>query len=364
MSDFAGVPRKAFAPKVNVILALSILLGLGAGALLAIALEAFDNRIRTQDDAVHALGIPSLGYMPAFALAKPANSPGVRSRVGNLIPLAKERLLRSRKAKPGLGERFALEPLDAGNSDIEVESPGKAPAHPELVTLSTPNASISEALRTIRASLLFSSVDNPMQVLMVTSASEGEGKTSLAANLAVTLAQSSHRTLLIDADLRSPSCDRYFNIDPARPGLADILVGHRQLGECVVQIDTEDLFVLPAGSDTPNPAEMLGSKKMSELLEYLTKGYDYIVIDSPPVLPVADPLLLSRFVDSTLFVVRSGETRKPAAKEAIARLRRAGARIAGMIVTAVPEESSEYGAYGAYGQNGKSRRRGQARAFG
>ncbi len=210
------------------------------------------------------------------------------------------------------------------------------------MTISAPHAAVSEALRTIRAGILLSSADNPVRVVMVTSSKASEGKTTLSANLAVTLAQASYRTLLIDSDLRHPRASSYFGISASSVGLVHYLVGAADKTSIISDTAVPNLSVISPGAPSPNPAELVGSSKMNQLLKELSETFDYIVIDSPPVLPVADSLMLSRNVDGLIFVVRSGETERPAAKEAVRRLRRVAAPLLGVVVNGLAGSVKTY----------------------
>jgi capsular exopolysaccharide synthesis family protein len=220
-----------------------------------------------------------------------------------------------------------------------------------IVALSAPHSAIAEALRTIRANVLLSSADYPPRIIMMTSSIQGEGKTTMLANLAVTLAQAGHRTLMIDGDLRMAGLSGLFsNVScEHRPGLSDLLARHLPLEQTVHQTAVPSLDILPAGTKAPNPAELVGSETMKRLLTGLKERYDFILIDSPPVMAVADALLLSRMVDSVLFVVRSAITPRLVARDARQKLVHVRARIIGVILNDVSsasytQEALRYGA--------------------
>jgi capsular exopolysaccharide synthesis family protein len=175
----------------------------------------------------------------------------------------------------------------------------------------------------------------------ISSAIQGEGKTTILANLAVSLAQAQHRTLIIDADLRLAGLSRLFqSTEQTHPaGLSDLLTGQRSLEESISPTLVPHLDILPAGSTAPNPAELVGSASMKRLLHGLRDRYDFILVDTPPIMAVADALLISRVVDSVLLVVRHGFTPRSVAREARLKLSRVKARVLGLVLNVVPESS-------------------------
>jgi capsular exopolysaccharide synthesis family protein len=186
---------------------------------------------------------------------------------------------------------------------------------------------------------------------MMASSIQGEGKTTILANLAVTLAQAKHRTLMIDADLRMAGLSNIFreSDNDTRPGLTDLLTRQLPLEATIHSTSVEHLDILPAGTKAPNPAELVGSESMKRLLAGLKDRYDFILVDTPPVMAVADALLVSRTVDSVLFVVRSGVTPRQIAREARQKLMHVKARIIGVILNDVSSsnhlrEAVKYGA--------------------
>lgn len=323
ISDQAALPRQPFSPKISIILCLSLILGFGLGCSLALVLAALDNRISGADDAEQALALPPLGSIPAFTRA------AIEGRQ-NILRLPKFSKASGKKSK-------------TLNGNLPAPKDEDLPRH--LVTISAPQAAVSEALRTIRAGVLFSSADNPARVILVSSCAKGEGKTTVATNLAVSLAQASYKTLLIDADLRNPTASRYFGIASNTDGLVNFLTGHAQIKDILLPTSIPMLSIIAAGAVTPNPAEMLGSRKLAEALRYFATRFDFVILDSAPAFPVADTLMLSRAVDGVLFVVRSGRTERPLAQEGVRRLRRVGARLIGVVVNGVPAEAEYYPPY-------------------
>jgi len=205
---------------------------------------------------------------------------------------------------------------------------------PEDLVIDKPNSRFAEAVRTIRTALLLSNVDNPPKSVMVTSSVPGEGKTLTAVSLARAAALAGQRTIIVDCDLRQPSVHGALGVENQR-GVVECLIGEVTPDEAV-EIDTRTgLHYLTAGSHAPNPPDLLGSEAMHRLLGLLTRSYDLVVIDTPPVLPVADSMVLVRQVDKALFLVRWGTTRRETAMEGLGQIANSPADLAGVVLTQV-----------------------------
>ena len=170
-----------------------------------------------------------------------------------------------------------------------------------------PQSLSAESYRSIRTSIKYSSLDNPIKTIVVTSSNCGEGKSTVAGNLAFSLSQNGSRTLLIDCDLRKPSLHKKFLI-PNDKGITDVLFDKQDLKDVIKKIEN-NLYLLPCGTIPPNPAEILGSKTMEEFLDELSINYDYIILDTPPVLAVTDAQLLAAKADATVLVVKANKTK-------------------------------------------------------
>jgi len=214
-----------------------------------------------------------------------------------------------------------------------------------LITLTEPRSAAAEAYRTLRTNLMFSSVENPISTLVVTAPAEGEGKSLVLANLAVTFAQSGHRTILVDSDLRRPTQHTLWGLDNAR-GLTTMMLDDSALASPpLASVGVDNLQVLPAGELPPTPADVLGSQRMIDIIGLLKARAQYVLFDSPPVLAAADAALLASRLDGVLLVVRAGHTRREHAARAREALERVHARIVGAVLSNAPREraGSYYG---------------------
>lgn len=275
---------RQIAPRTRYNLVLGILLGLAAGLVLALVLESLDRSVKTGAQTEASTHAPVLGVVP--------------------------RRLRS-------GAQLAV----LGNDPV------------------------AETYRTLRTGVTFADPDNPPRVIMVTSASEGEGKTTTAVNLAIALAQSGERTALVDADLRHASVAKVLGIEGA-VGVTSVVTRAVELSDAL-QVWQDGLVVLPSGPLPPNPSEIVGSQAMGRLLSDLQEHVDVIVIDSPPVIPVTDAVVMSTQVEGVILVVRAGRTQRAQAAEARRRLDTVQAPVIGSVLNGA-KRSSAAGYYAAY----------------
>ncbi|HNT65848.1 MAG TPA: polysaccharide biosynthesis tyrosine autokinase [bacterium] len=300
--DPAISPKQPVKPKKKLNMVLGVLIGLGLGFGIAFVLEYLDNSLQSMED-VEALGLAVMATIPNI---KPEEANGLLSA-------------------------------------IHIESdPEASDLNERLVTHLKPRSPISEAYRTLRTNILFSNPDHAKKTLLVTSSGPKEGKSTTVSNLAITFAQMGNRTLLIDADLRRPILHKLFNISKS-VGLTNILVGRATLEEAVKQVPKlPDLDILNCGVIPPNPAELLGSKNMKELLEYAKQHYNIILIDTPPSLAVTDAAILSSYVDGLLLVIRAGGTQREAGRRAYEQLKKVNAPILGAVLNGI-EAANVYG---------------------
>ena len=199
-----------------------------------------------------------------------------------------------------------------------------------FITSEMPKSISAEAYRSLRTSIKFSSVDKPIKTIVVTSSIPGEGKSTISGNLAITLSQSGARVLLIDCDLRKPSIHKKFRVVNDL-GLTDVLVDECNLKDVTQKID-EYLFMITAGTIPPNPSEIVGSNSMEDLIKELSLSFDYIVMDTPPVIPVTDPLLLAAKSDATIIVVRARKTKEKIIRQTYDELIKVNSNIIGSIL--------------------------------
>lgn len=217
--------------------------------------------------------------------------------------------------------------------------------HPLLVTLSQPQSPAAEAFRQLRTSVQFYSVDKPLQTVMVTSTTPDEGKSSVVANLAVTLAQAGRKVVLVDCDLRRPTLHTLFEVDNAA-GLTTTLLDPAGT-PALVATGVENLQLLPSGPVPPNPSELLASPKMTALLERLRADAEYVLFDAPPVVAVTDAAVLAPAVDGVLLVLKSGKSKRDMAQRAKEQLEKVNAHILGVVLTNAPTDGGGAGYYGS-----------------
>lgn len=314
----ASVPTTPIAPQVRQMMVRGAIIGLLFASGIAYAIEFLDDTIKSPDDVQHLTGLPTL----------------------------------------------------AGIGHMKTDANGGR----EVVTLKQPRSPISEAFRALRTGILFSAADNPNQALLITSPSPTAGKSLVAANLAVVMAQANHSVLLIDADLRRPVQHKIFEKQNRR-GLTTLLLSLYQSGltdeidaqvEAITQTTAQDgLKLITTGSLPPNPSELLGSVKMKTVLRYLKHKYDFIILDSPPALAVTDAVVLGAQVDSVLVLVNAGETKSRQLSQVVERLHDVNANVIGVALNRLsPREGGYYNYYyskDAYGHGGDGNARPQRR---
>lgn len=321
--DKATPPLVPTSPrKVHDLMAAGVL-GLCGALGLVFLLDYLDNTLRDPEEAERYLRLPNIGIIPEFKAIN-SSAYGVKS----YAPVA-----------------AILDATAIGNGNgSKALANGRNAAVPELVTAHGPYSQLGEAYRNLRTALLLSRAGAPPKVTLITSAVMGEGKTVTAVNCAAILAQLGARVLLIDADLRRPRCHRVLAVEN-HLGLTEVLTGVRDLHDLIRPSGVENLFLLSSGSVPPNASELLGSSKMHEVLTELQEIYDYVVIDSPPVMPVSDALLLSTLADGVLLVANASHTPRHQVRAARARLEYARAKIFGTVLNRVKLHHSEYHYY-------------------
>ncbi|AEG15650.1 capsular exopolysaccharide family [Desulfofundulus kuznetsovii DSM 6115] len=217
----------------------------------------------------------------------------------------------------------------------------------ELITHKHPRSPVAEAYRVLRTNLGFSGLDRPCRSILVTSAGPEDGKSTTAANLAVVLAQAGNKVILVDCDLRKPTQHRIFEVENHR-GLTNCLLQNLDPAEVSKNGLVENLTLVTSGPIPPNPAELLGSGRVRALWPALLERFDYLIIDSPPVLAVTDAALLAAQVDGVILVIRAATTRVEIAQEARDQLLKANARIIGVVLNQVKMPARDYHYYYYY----------------
>lgn len=212
-----------------------------------------------------------------------------------------------------------------------------------------PKSVVSEAYRTLRTNIQYSSFDKKIKTIVVTSAEAAEGKSTVSGNLALACSQNENKVIIIDCDLRKPSIHKKFKISNLL-GLSEVLIGKAQLDDAI-QSRNENLDVLTSGKVPPNPSEMLSSSAMTKLIEKLKEKYDVVILDSAPLGAVTDAQILSTKVDGTILVTRAERTKREVVLEAKNSLEKVGANILGCVLHAVENTKGKY--YYYYGENGK-----------
>ena len=218
-----------------------------------------------------------------------------------------------------------------------------------IISYNDPKSVISEQYRAIRTNIEYSNVDQNTKTILVTSSDKNEGKTTTVSNLAVSFANLNKKVLLIDCDLRNASIHKMFKLNNIY-GLTDILAKDRAVDKCIQKTELENLYVLTAGAIPPNPAEILSSDKMKNLIENLKNVYDYIFIDTPPIGLVTDAGVLSSFIDGVVLVVKSESVEKKYLEETKKKLDAVDARILGAILNSYKSEQKDYNYYSYYGK--------------
>ncbi len=298
----AIVPGVPVRPKPMQNLGIGLLVGLGAGIALAFMIEALDNTLKTQANVEAALGVPVLGLIPII-----------------------------------------------GGKQEDRDEPQKLRERDFGVHLD-PRSLAAECCRSIRTNILFMSPDRPMKTLVVTSPSPREGKTTTAINLAVTMAETGGRVLVIDTDLRRPRLHRSFGV-PNQIGISTVIVGQSTLDEAIKSTDVPNLDVLPCGPTPPNPSELLHTSRFATVLADCASRYERVILDSPPCSAVTDPAVLGNVADGVILIVQAGGTTREAAQHARRHLASAKARLLGVILNEIDFSNPAYGYQYYYYQN-------------
>lgn len=305
--DRAEVPKDPSKPRKKLNIFLATIIGLVTGIGLAFFFEYLDNTIKVPEDIKKYLHIPYLGPVPAMAEDGDGNP-------------------------------------DDGQKKLE------------MMTLHSPKSTASEAYRGIRTSILFSSAENEPKVILVSSAGPQEGKTITATNLAITMAQSGNKVIMLDCDMRRPKIHKVFGINRDR-GMTNLLVGNQDIKGTLFHTEVPNLDVIPCGPIPPNPSEIIGSARMKKLLDLLREKYTRIIIDSPPITAVTDAVILAKSTDGMVLVIRASDTAREIVKNGLDQIQSVGGHVLGAILNGVDMGSDGYYYYQYYyyyyGENGE-----------
>jgi len=284
-------------PKLSMFLAIGAFLGGSLGLGLGYLVEMADKSFRKPEDLIREFGIPIVGHIPFF----------------------KEKQIKGS--------------VEAGQLDRTA------------VCAYLPRSRSAEAYRCVRTAICFNALGSSHRVIQVTSPAAGDGKSTLSLNLSIALAMSGKRTILIESDFRRPKVHKLTGVDNKR-GIVDVLRGDVELADAVQTTSVESFFVLPCGSRPKNPAELLSRPEYEQLLDVLRQKYDYVIVDTPPVLAVTDPMSVAPRVDGVLIAMRLSRHTRDLGRRTLEQLRDVGATVAGIVINGV-EESDSYG-YGSY----------------
>lgn len=310
VTKVAAMPRAPVGPKRVQNILLAALLALIGGVGLVLFLDYINNKVESVEDIDRYLRLPALGVIPV--------------------------LQGGGKAKR----------LISGKNGKELATVGAGASNSAILTQVEANSSIAESYRQLRTALLLSSAGHAPRTLLITSSQPAEGKTTTSVNTAISLAQTGASVLIVDADLRRPRVHKIFGLKN-NAGLSNYLAGEGELAS-LIQIAMPNLYVLPVGPLPPNPAELLGSAKMKNVVEMLSANFDHVVIDSPPVSSFADSLILSSLVEGVIIVVKGGVTPREMAQRTKAHLQSVGAKILGVVINQIKLQPHDYYYYSTY----------------
>jgi polysaccharide biosynthesis transport protein len=325
--DPGTVPFRPIAPNYLLNLSLAVFLGLGLGVGMAFLQEHLDQTIRYGDDVFEHLGVPVLGFIPTYHMLN-----GVKR---HLFSRASRELVLGSVISSGVNG-------GAGMSDRLRDELGMHQG-----------SAFSEAFRELRTSVILSASGRFANSILVTSAQPGEGKTTVAVNLAFSLAQLGQQVLLVDADMRRPSLQKYF--PPKSSQLSNYLAGHGAWQHMVYPTPIARLFVLHCGPVPENPSELLSSDRMRLLLKEAMMAYRFVILDSPPLLHRADSRILGSMVGATILVVRGGHTPRQIVQYAESQARSVGTNLIGVVLNNLGASLNDYTYYSCarpYGQLG------------
>jgi|GEM_PF-292438 len=332
----AGIPSAPLPNGASRNIMVSLFMGLGLGFGLAMLLEYLDQTVHSRDELERLSGLQVVGQIPQHgqtnASRQPENNNGKHNGKHNgKIPQRKKR---RRKTLDRLLQRLHLR--EPGAPDW------KASDYP-LLTRMRADVPFAESYRDLRTNLQFYHIDEPIKKMVITSAIPGEGKTSVTANLALSMTELGKRVVILDADLRKPKINALFDLERV-PGFTDYFMELASYSDIIKPTAAANLFVVPAGRIPPNPTEVLNSQKMADFIARLTTEFDFVLVDSPPLLSVTDAKILSHIVEHLLLISRFGHTEKRYISEAAIALQQFKVSIVGVVFNGI-EFTHAYGKY-------------------
>lgn len=290
----AEIPAGPVSPRLPLNLAVGLLIGIALGSATIVLIDALDTTIKSDADVSNYSDKPLLALLPQIDAS-------------------------ALKSLEVIGETAA-----------------------DTITFTAPKSSFAEGIRTLRTNLMFMAPDNPPKLLLVTSPGPGEGKTMTSVNMAIAMAQSGQRTLIIDADMRRPRLHKALGIENKNHGLSSIILGNEELDNVVQPTRVENLSVLACGQIPPNPSELLHSERFAQLVEEVREKYDRVIFDSPPLGAVSDALVLSHSVDGALLILSFGNTQKEMLRRSVDQLMSIGAPLMGFVLNEIRADASGY----------------------
>jgi polysaccharide biosynthesis transport protein len=331
----ARVPKQAVSPRRLRAILIAVFLSLTAGIGLAFLLEYLDDTVRNIEDVARYVELPTLGVIPVISVGasglavrerKRRNQTGLRTRAGIWRKPA--------RISPAKEEEAATNRILSVPRGLQAA---------QLMALDGRSAA-AEAYRTLRTSVLLSTAGSPPKIILVTSGRPGEGKTTTTCNVAISLAQLGASVLIVDCDLRKPAVHRVFDIGN-NPGLSTYLSQNIEIDGLIQESPVPNLWLLPSGRLPPNPAELISSGRMKEMLRLLATRYDHIVMDSPPLVDVTDPVILSTMAYGVILVIHSGKSSRHVVRHACHELSAVGARLFGVVLNNVDMRREGYDYY-------------------
>jgi len=313
--DKGEVSKNPFSPKKKLNLILALIIGCFGGVGLCFFFDYLDNTVKGPEDVEKLVGLPSLGVIPYL----PARRGKKKERSGY----------------------YSRHQYSYGKENPGSENPLPEIKEIELINHLHPKFSISEDYRTVRTSILLSHAESPPKTIVFSSTLPKEGKTATAVNMAVAFSQLEERVLIIDADLRKPRLHRIFKVRNLE-GLSGYLTGKVSLKDAIQKTSVENIWLLPSGIIPPNPAELLNSKKMKEMMEEVKEAFDVILLDTTPVLAVIDAVIVSSIADSTMLIIKAGEVAHKPFLNAVEELKRSKVKIIGVVFNKLKVGKRDY----------------------